>query len=129
MRILGHEQPGELVTVWQYQLTNSKGQDLTGDGYDVTEHVKLTYSDGVFGSTPKVINSNDIFGRADHGRLRDSVGVPFVPTPGSNGTGILSQTFSVDFQGARYDLSTEFKHVTQIANGKVIQNNVTIVKP
>ena len=113
---------------YYYQLETAQGKALTGDGYTVKEHI--------VGLTPS-INSNKVFAPMQNGIAKDTCGWagdnPNDPENQSlpsnmNVDHFFFQTFTVEYQGQDYNLSTEFQHEDRAVNGNAT-NIVTYITP
>ena len=128
MTIASHEPKDANSTNWHYNLTNSKGSTLKNDGYGAEEHITPTSRTGAFQDIP-ISTSEGSFVPIHNGSVVDNVGLGSAPDSGSNGESIVRQTFTIDFQGIKFDLSTVFQHDTVITNGQVTKTDVSVVKP
>lgn len=112
-----------------YQLENAEGRALTGSGYAVEEHIVpskgVHTSEGTFVPLTNGV-AQDVVGFADW------VGgqpVPvIIPTDELVADGVFSQTFTVSYSGQTYNLTTEFLHVSSVAN-EVAYNDVVDIVP
>jgi RHS repeat-associated protein len=105
-------------SIFYYQLENKEGQKLTGNGYAVEEHISpspgTTTSEGTFVPATHGV-SQDLVGEAGqdaHGQPQ-SITLPTSP----DADFIVEQTFTVQYQGNEYNLTTKFEHETHIVNG------------
>lgn len=103
----------ELLKCVYYQLLNSAGQPVTGNGYESMEHIEPSAgndtSDGEWVPTEGP-NGTEI---------HDQVGyVP--PAPPGDSIGIVFQTFSIRYQGVVvYEPSTVLVHIVEVNNGNL----------
>ena len=113
--ITGSKQLNSHARVYYYQLENSKGQALTGNGYSVEEHLT--------GDVPPGSRTSEKqFVPLKHGVAPDEVGFVHQPKPGAREDLVQYQTFTVKYAGKNYNLTTEFKHeeVADTVKGKVV---------
>jgi hypothetical protein len=103
-----------------YLLETSRGKALTGAGYSAKEHIFGTDADKAHVSLFPLPLSN--------GEFKDKVGLDPPPGQDTNAHYIQYQSFTVFYQGKKYDLTTIFKHETTVVNGQVT-NTVTVVRP
>jgi hypothetical protein len=114
--IVGKQQRGSYAGYY-YQLYSEQGDALTGPGYSVEEHVWPDTG----------INSNDRYVPMNNGVAYDQVGWKDVEPP-ANAFRVVTQTFTVQYQGQYYDLSSVFVHTNQAFMGVTV-NTVFAIQP
>jgi RHS repeat-associated protein len=127
LAILGSTNMGSF-SYYYYQLETAQGTSISGSGYSVEEHF--------VGNSP-TNNSSNKFVPLRKGIATDIVGwakmvngVPqseILPTD-MNEDDTFMQTFTVQYGGRYYDLSTEFEHEDKVVNGQAT-NTVTDIVP
>ena len=115
-------------SIFSYQLEDSRGQALTGNGYSVEEHL---WTDRAAHHHAHIANnSEDSFTPMDWGNggeARDWVG--YLQRAPGQGSFNVYQTFTVKYGGRNYNLTTEFEHETVIDDRRNYFNNVVDVIP
>jgi hypothetical protein len=96
-RIVEHENHGS-YEMYSYQLYDVGGHPLMEQGYSVNEHVN-----------PQIgITSNDEFVPMTNGMMYDEVG--WLDPPSQARLAVVTQTFTVQYQGQIYELTTTLQH-------------------
>jgi RHS repeat-associated protein len=126
--IAGYTNMGSF-TKYSYQLETAQGKHLTGDGYTCEEHVVGQNVGMTSNHTFVPLDKNGIW--TDYvGYFNLVNGVPQSKTlPSSmNVYNVVFQTFTVEYEGQDYNLSTEFEHIHSVVNGNAT-NIVTDIAP
>jgi hypothetical protein len=113
-------------SIFHYELVNKEGHKLTG-AYGLEEHL---WKDPAATQHMAVkINSEGKFAaQTAQGEYTDTVGPTSFQVGLRTGDFEDYQTFSVSYNGAITNLSTEFEHITDVV-GLDIFNNVIDIKP
>jgi len=112
---------------YTYQLKNAAGKKLKGSGYATEEHIQELVAVG--NVQVRHNTSQGRFVPSPHGKIIDRVGLSAPLPSGDYYFQIVSQTFTVSYQGHDYDLTTRFVHITKAADGSVPEADVGVVVP
>jgi hypothetical protein len=122
-----HRTKNHAANTYTYQLTNAAGKKLRGKGYETEEHIQEIVTVG--NVRPIFRTSEGEFVGSPQGEVTDTVGLrtPFVK--GDYYFHMVSQTFTVRYQGNEYNLTIQFVHIVKAADGSVLEASVGVVIP
>lgn len=100
---------------------------MKGNGYATEEHIQKIVTVGNVEIPMRT--SEGTFVPSPHGEITDRVGLTAPLPNGDYYFSMVSQTFTVSYQGQNYDLTTQFVHITQAANGSVPEEAVGVTVP
>lgn len=119
--------PGGTLTQYRYALKDAEGKPITGQGYNVTEHVTTVYKSESLAKNNINLNTSRHVPLDGRGIATDTVGLKVLPKNAS-GVVVNLQTFTIEHNKTQTPLSTVVRQEVRF-NFTHVESNVTVITP